>query len=54
MKKRLLPILMAILMVFTMMPMTAGTVYAEDEDVYTVNVEPGESGDITGMNAHVR
>ena len=28
-KKRLLPILVALLMVFTMMPMTAGTVYAE-------------------------
>jgi len=29
-------------MVFAMMPMTAGTVFAEGEDVYTVTVEPGE------------
>lgn len=41
-KKRLLPILVAVLMVFAMMPMTAGTVFAEGEDVYTVTVEPGE------------
>ena len=34
MKKRLFPILMAILMVFAMMPMTVGTVYAEaDPDI---------------------
>ena len=49
MKKRLLPILMAILMVFTMMPMTAGTVFADDGTIYTVTIEPGESGDITGI-----
>lgn len=48
-KKRLFPILVAVLMAFAMMPMSAGTVFAEGEDVYTVNVEPGESGDITGI-----
>ena len=31
MKKRLFPILMAILMVFAMMPMTAGTAFAESD-----------------------
>lgn len=37
MKKRLLPILMSLLMVFTMMPMIAGTVFAEtDTDTGTV------------------
>ena len=49
MKNRLFPILMAILMVFAMMPMTAGTVFADDGTVYTVSIEPGESGDITGI-----
>ena len=48
-KKRLLPILVAVLMVFAMMPMTAGTVFADDGTVYTVSIEPGESGDITGI-----
>ena len=48
-KKRLLSMLVAVLMVFAMMPMSAGTVFAEGEDVYTVKVEPGESGDITGI-----
>ena len=33
MKKRLLPILVSILMVFTMMPMTAGNVYAEGASI---------------------
>ena len=42
MKKRLFPILMAIMMVFAMMPMTAGAVFADDDPVYTVTVEPGE------------
>ena len=42
MKKRLLPILVAVLMVFAMMPMTAGTVFADDGTVYTVTVNPGE------------
>ena len=41
-KKRLLPILVAVLMVFAMMPMTAGTVFADDGTVYTVSIEPGE------------
>ena len=36
-------------MVFAMMPMTAGTVFADDGTVYTVSIEPGESGDITGI-----
>ena len=49
MKKRIFPTLMAILMVFAMMPMTSGTVFADDGTVYTVNVEPGESGDIMGI-----
>ena len=33
MRKRLLPILVAVLMVFAMMPMTAGTVFAEGEEI---------------------
>ena len=32
-KKRLLPILVALLMVFAMMPMSAGTVFAEGEEI---------------------
>ena len=33
MRKRLLPILVAVLMAFAMMPMTAGTVFAEGEEI---------------------
>jgi len=43
-KKRLLPILMAVLMVFAMMPLTAGAVYAEDLEPITVINECGDDG----------
>ncbi len=39
MKKRLFPILMAILMVFAMMPMTAGTVFAIDIDTMPPEID---------------
>lgn len=42
MRKKLLTILMSMLMVFVMMPITVGTVFADDETVYTVTVEPGD------------
>ena len=53
-KKRLLPILIALLMVFAMMPMTAWTVFADNIDVpkYVVNLTSGSgSGDPTSFNS---
>ena len=40
MKKILFPILATVLIAFAIMPLAAGTVFAE-EDVYTVTVAPG-------------
>ena len=41
MKKILFPILATVLIAFAIMPLAAGTVYADEEDVYTVTVTPG-------------
>ena len=41
MKKILFPILATVLIAFAIVPLTAGTVFADEEDVYTVTVTPG-------------
>ena len=41
MKKILFPILATVLIAFAIMPLTAGTVFADEEDVYSVTVTPG-------------
>ena len=48
-KKRLLPILVAVLMVFAMMPMSAGTAYAESSGTLTetISYTLDDNGDLT-------